>query len=127
MGPLGGVSDFFSDFFLSAKDTFIYVLLSSHRIELPEEAKYPLHAAETGPLADRVRGVAVIDGLLWRVEAGQALALLQHALVCRLEQAVGHLLGFLVCLLTVWRECTEKGAFRSRVTYTYLIPVVTRG
>ena len=66
----------------------------SHRVELSEETEHPLHAAEARSLAGRGRVVAVLDGLGGRVEAGQALTLLQHALVSRLEEAVGHLLGF---------------------------------
>ena len=71
-------------------------MLCTHRIELSEEAEHPLHAAEARPLAGRGRVVAVLDGLGGRVEAGQALALLQHALVSRLEEAVGHLFGFVI-------------------------------
>ena len=61
----------------------------AHRVELSEEAEDPLHAGEAGPLAGVV--VAGVDGLDGRVEAGQARALPQHALVRRLEQAVRHL------------------------------------
>ena len=71
-------------------------MLCTHRVELSEEAEHPLHAAEARPLAGRGRVVAVLDGLAGRVEAGQALALLQHALVSRLEEAVGHLFGFVI-------------------------------
>ena len=64
----------------------------THRVELAEQSEDPLHAAEAGPLARRARVVAGVDpGLGRRVEAGQAAALLQHALVRRLEQAVRHL------------------------------------
>ena len=64
----------------------------THRVELAEQSEDPLHAAEARPLARRAGVVAGVDpGLGRRVEAGQAAALLQHALVRSLEQTVRHL------------------------------------
>ena len=59
---------------------------SFYRVVLPDPVKYLSHALEPGPGADP--GVLADAGL---VEARGTVALVQHLLVGRLEQAVGHL------------------------------------
>ena len=94
----------------------------THRVELAEQSEDPLHAAEARPLAGRGGVVAVLNGLEGRVEAGQALALLQHALVGRLEEAVEHLFWRIIGVLQTFNLTKLDQIYLNR-SVAYLISV----